>query len=71
MRIRITNAILGISAGGVMAKATPIEFDPGEYSIHTHPSGHLILELPDQTIGFMKFDDFENGVNAGSILIHA
>ena len=69
MKIRITNAILGST--GAMTSSIPIEFDPGEYSIQTHPSGHLIVELPDQKIGFMKFDDFENGVNTGSILIHA
>ncbi len=70
MRIRITNAMSGMSTSCVMANSIPIEFDPGEYLIHTHPSGHLVIELPDRTIGFMKFDNFENGVNAGSILIH-
>lgn len=71
MRVRITNAISGMGSAGTMTKSTPIEFDPGEYSIQTHPSGHLVVELPNQEIGFMKLDDFENGVNVGSILIHS
>lgn len=70
MKIRITNAILGMNSVGTIVNSVPIEFDPGEYFIHTHPSGHLLVELPDQRMGFMKFDDFENGVMKGSIFIN-
>lgn len=70
MKIRITNAVLGMNSAGTLANSVPIEFDPGEYFIHTHPSGHLLVELPDQQLGFMKFDDFENGVMKGSIFIN-
>lgn len=70
MKIRITNAVLGTNSFGATSNAVPIEFDPGEYFIHTHPSGHLLVELPDQRIGFMKFNDFENGVLRGSILLN-
>ena len=70
MKIRITNAILGMNACGAISNVTPNEFDPGEYSICTHPSGHLVVELPDQALGFLKFEDFENGVNMGTIQIH-
>jgi hypothetical protein len=70
MKIRITNAVLGMNSVGAIVNSFPIEFDPGEYFIHTHPSGHLLIELPYQEMGFMKFDDFENGVINGFIFIN-
>lgn len=70
MRIRLTNAVLGMNSVGAMGSVVPVEFDPGEYFIHTHPSGHLVVELPDQQTAFMKFEDFENGVKLGSIFIN-
>ena len=70
MKIRITNAVLGMNSIGAIVNSAPIEFDPGEYLIHTHPSGHLLGELPNQQWGFIKFDDFESGVMQGSILIN-
>ena len=71
MRIRVTNAVLGVGSTGVITESIPIEFDPGEYMIQIHSSGHLVIELPDQIVGFIKLNDFENGVNSGSIMIHS
>lgn len=71
MRIRVTNAVLGVGSTGVITESIPIEFDPAEYMIQIHPSGHLVIELPDQIVGFIKLNDFENSVNSGSIMIHS
>ena len=70
MKSRITNAVLGMNSVGAVVNSLPIEFDSGEYFIHIHPSGHLLVELPDQQMGFMKFDDLENGVMKGFIPIN-
>ena len=71
MRVRVTNAVLDLGSAAVITKSIPIEFDPAEYMIQIHASGHLVIELPDQTVGCVKLNNFENCVNSGSILIHS
>ena len=70
MRIRLTNSISGFVSRGLEVSSIPVEFDPGEYLISTHPSGHLLVELPNQNYGFMRFEDFENGIVNGGIILN-
>ena len=69
-RIRLTSAVSGLTnfAGD---RSPRVDLDPGEYFIHTHPSGHLQIELPEQRFVYLPFDDFENGVKSGIIAINS
>jgi hypothetical protein len=71
MKIRVTEAVSGRADQLESIDQSLTQIDPGEYIVSTHPSGHLKLEMPNKQSAYMAFDDFENGVKMGFIVVNS